>query len=152
MTSSDDDYDPLALEEQACYALVVAARRVVALYRPILEPLGLTHAQYLVMLSLWGGRSHSVKNLSDELHLDDATLSVMLKRLESMGLIFRRRNSKDVRLLEIHLTEKGIALRAEAVSVPEQVQARLRLRGSEIEQLRTSLNRVVEATQAPVER
>ena len=84
----------LALERQVCFALSVAARNVVAVYRPVLEPLGLTHPQYLVMLALWQHGSLSVKDLSGLLQLDPGTLSPLLKRLEAAGLLRRERDPK----------------------------------------------------------
>ena len=77
--------DVLALDRQVCFALSVAARNVVAIYRPVLEPLGLTHPQYLVMLALWQYGTSSVKKLSQLLQLDPGTLSPLLKRLEAAG-------------------------------------------------------------------
>ena len=87
--------DPLALTNQLCFSLSVASRMVVQSYRPILEPLGLTHPQYLVMLSLWGSSPRTVKDLSSELMQDSATLSPLLKRLESRGLICRDRDPEN---------------------------------------------------------
>src|SRR4051794_3619908 len=84
--SSDD---MLALDRQVCFALSVAARNVVAVYRPVLEPLGLTHPQYLVMLALWERGPLSVKDLSGLLQLDPGTLSPLLKRLEAADLLRR---------------------------------------------------------------
>ena len=90
-----DSGDALALERQVCFALSVAARNVVAIYRPVLEPLGLTHPQYLVMLALWQYGSLSVKDLSGLLQLDPGTLSPLLKRLEAADLLRRERNPRD---------------------------------------------------------
>ena len=86
--------DMLALERQVCFALSVAARNVVAVYRPVLEPLGLTHPQYLVMLALWQHGPLSVKDLSGLLQLDPGTLSPLLKRLEAAGLLRRERDAE----------------------------------------------------------
>src|SRR3954462_15804196 len=94
------DVDPLALERQVCFALAVTNRAVLAVYRPLLEPLGLTHPQYLVMLALWDHQKAatddrsplSVKQIATALQLDSATLSPMLKRFESLGLITRTRS------------------------------------------------------------
>src|SRR4051812_21632291 len=97
----------LALERQVCFALSVAARNVVAVYRPVLEPLGLTHPQYLVMLALWQHGTLSVKELSGLLQLDPGTLSPLLKRLEAAGLLRRERDPRDQRNLALALTEKG---------------------------------------------
>src|SRR5690348_18024196 len=97
------DVDPLALERQVCFALAVTNRAVLAVYRPLLEPLGLTHPQYLVMLALWdhqksgAGRPLSVKEIAAALQLDSATLSPMLKRLDVLGLITRTRSATDER-------------------------------------------------------
>ena len=81
--------DLLKLENQLCFALVTAARNVVAIYRPILEPLGLTHPQYLVMLALWERSPRSLGELAEELALEPATLSPLVKRLEAQGLVMR---------------------------------------------------------------
>src|SRR6476469_8604310 len=88
------DLDPLALERQVCFALAITNRAVLAVYRPLLEPLGLTHPQYLVMLTLWdnakaNGERLSVKDIAATLQMDSATLSPMLKRLQAQGLITR---------------------------------------------------------------
>src|SRR6476660_5410555 len=91
--------DPLDLEQQVCFALAVASRTVISVYRPVLEPLGLTHPQYLVMLALWGSAPLSVTDLSRMLDLDPGTLSRLLKRLEAADLIRRDRDSADERLL-----------------------------------------------------
>src|ERR1700710_3345454 len=79
--------DPLELERQVCFALSIASRSVLAVYRPLLEPLGLTHPQYLVMLALWGRSPLSVKELAGLLALDPGTLSPLLKRLEAVGRV-----------------------------------------------------------------
>src|SRR3954452_21888627 len=93
--------NPLALEEQVCFALSVAARSVIAVYRPLLEPMGLTHPQYLVMLALWQHAPLSVKELSQMLQLEPATLSPLLKRLETSGFLRRPRASGDERSLAV---------------------------------------------------
>src|SRR5215469_16296702 len=117
--------NPLALEEQVCFALVVAARSVVSVYRPVLDRMGLTHPQYLVMLALWQYAPVSVKDLSGMLQLDPGTLSPLLKRLQAAGLIRRERDPDDERSLAITLTDTGRALRAEAAKVPGQIVERL---------------------------
>ena len=136
---SEQPQDPLALERQVCFALVVAARNVVALYRPLLEPMGLTHPQYLVMLALWQRAPLSVKELSGQLQLDPGTLSPLLKRLQSQGLIHRARDAGDERMLSVSLTDDGTALRAQAELIPGAVMARLGMTVLELEQLHTTL-------------
>jgi DNA-binding MarR family transcriptional regulator len=137
--------DPLRLDRQVCFALSVAARSVVALYRPVLEPMGLTHPQYLVMLALWERSPRSVKDLSSTLALDPGTLSPLLKRLEAAGLITRRRDPADERVLAVTLTESGRALRAEAEKVPPAIVARLGIEVSELEAMHAALTTVIAA-------
>jgi MarR family transcriptional regulator, organic hydroperoxide resistance regulator len=139
--------DALALERQVCYALSVAARNVVAVYRPWLEPMGLTHPQYLVMLALWQHGPLAVKDLSRLLQLDPGTLSPLIKRLEAAGLLRRDRNPRDERALAIALTEKGQALRAEAERIPAGIVERLGMDVGELTALHGALTRVIEASQ-----
>jgi DNA-binding MarR family transcriptional regulator len=141
--------DSLALERQVCFALVVAARSVVALYRPLLEPMGLTHPQYLVMLALWQSAPLSVKDLSRLLQLDPGTLSPLLKRLESQGLLRRARDDADERLLSVSLTDEGKALRAKAELIPGAVVQRLGMDSGELEQLHATLTGFMAAAQDP---
>jgi len=115
--------DLLKLDNQVCFALVTAARNVVGLYRPILEPLGLTHPQYLVMLALWERSPRSLRELAGELALEPATLSPLVKRLEAQDLVTRSRRDGDERVLDIGLTAGGQRLRVQALEVPGQVMA-----------------------------
>ena len=138
----------LALERQVCFALSVAARNVVAVYRPVLEPLGLTHPQYLVMLALWQHAPMPVKDVGALLQLDSGTLSPLLKRLEAQGLVTRPRNPQDERALTVSLTPRGQALREQAERIPDQVIARLGMEVSELEDLHRALTRVIAAAVA----
>ncbi|HEY2879765.1 MarR family transcriptional regulator [Nocardioides sp.] len=141
--------NPLALQEQVCFALAVASRSVIALYRPVLEPLGLTHPQYLVMLALWEHEPVSVRDLSHLLQLDPGTLSPLLKRLESAGLIRRERNPRDERALAVELTREGRALRRKALKVPPAIVERLGMDIDELKALQRRLTRVIEAATQP---
>jgi MarR family transcriptional regulator, organic hydroperoxide resistance regulator len=137
------DEDPLALERQVCFALAVANRSVLAVYRPLLEPMGLTHPQYLVMLALWGSDVPlSVKALGSLLQLDPATLSPLLKRLEASGMISRIRSAEDERQLEITLTTAGRRLRRRAEQIPGAVVAKLGVAVSDLELLHNVLTRI----------
>jgi DNA-binding MarR family transcriptional regulator len=155
-TSTVADVDPLALEQQVCFALAVTNRAVLAIYRPLLEPLGLTHPQYLVMLALWdhqkvsteGSSPLSVKQIATALQLDSATLSPMLKRLEAVGYIDRSRSTADERTTHIELTDDGRALRDRALAIPPAVVARLGVDLAELEELRRVLTRVNSAALA----
>ncbi|WP_445997651.1 MarR family winged helix-turn-helix transcriptional regulator [Okibacterium fritillariae] len=142
--------DVLALENQVCFALAVASRSVLALYRPVLEPLGLTHPQYLVMLALWENEPHSVKELGQVLQLEPATLSPLLKRLEAAGLVQRRRSAHDERVLDITLSDTGRALRSKAEGIPTTIVGELGMTLDELDGLRSTLHRLIAAA-APSE-
>jgi DNA-binding MarR family transcriptional regulator len=137
--------DPLRLERQVCFALVVASRSVLAVYRPLLEPLGLTHPQYLVMLALWGETPLSVGRIGSLLQLDSPTLSPLLKRLESAGLITRTRSGDDERQVDVGLTDDGEALREKALAIPPAVVEKLGMEIPELEALHAALTRVIAA-------
>jgi DNA-binding MarR family transcriptional regulator len=147
MISAQNIEDPLDLERQVCFALSIASRNVVALYRPLLEPMGLTHPQYLVMLALWGRAPLSVKELSRLLALEPATLSPLLKRLEAIGYVTRSRDAADERLLAVTLTETGAALREQALAIPPAVVERLGMSLDELRDLHSVLTRVIAATE-----
>ena len=139
---SENSWSPdelLKLDNQVCFALVTAARNVVAIYRPILEPLGLTHPQYLVMLTLWERSPRSLRDLADELALEPATLSPLVKRLESQGLVSKSRRDGDERVLDVRLTAAGIALRERALTVPSQVMASVGADAASLLSLRDAL-------------
>lgn len=129
-----------------CFGLAVAARNVIALYRPLLEPMGLTHPQYLVLLALWERSPRSVGELAEALALDPGTLSPLLKRLESAGLVDRRRVPGNERSLAVTLTAEGRALRARAEEIPPAIVERLGMGLDELEDLRAVLDRVIAAS------
>lgn len=144
-SSHEQGHDPLALEQQVCFALAVASRTVISVYRPVLEPLGLTHPQYLVMLALWGSEPLSVIELSRMLDLDAGTLSRLLKRLEAAGLLTRNRASSDERALAITLTGKGRELREQALRVPPTILDRLGMEVDDLMRLHARLTQVIAA-------
>ena len=146
MTDVTDD--PLALERQVCFALAVASRNVIALYRPVLEPMGLTHPQYLVMLALWERSPRTLRDLCEAVALDPGTLSPLLKRLEANGLITRERDRDDERALAVTLTTKGRRLRPQALKVPGKIVAKLGLPISELERMHAVLTTVIAASGA----
>jgi len=137
--------DPLALDRQVCFALAAASRSVIALYRPVLAPLGLTHPQYLVMLALWERSPRRVGEIAELLYLDPATLSPLLKRLAAQGLILRERDPADERALAVELTDEGRALRERALSVPGAIVERLGVPVSQLEDARDALTALIEA-------
>src|ERR1700739_2893942 len=142
-----EDVDPLALERKGCCAVALPNRAVLAVYRPLLEPLGLTHPQYLVMLTLWDNMSSdqeplSVKDIAALLQLDSATLSPMLKRMQAQGLITRTASATDERTPHVELTPKGVNLRRQALKIPPAVVERLGVELAELEHLHEVLTRV----------
>ena len=146
---SDAPVDLLALDRQVCFALAVAARDVIALYKPLLEPFGLTHPQYLVMLALWERAPLRVGELAERLRLEPATLSPLLKRLEARGLVTRTRDPRDERALAVSLTPAGQDVRSHAERIPEAILGRLGMDLHELETLRDHLTRVIAAARRP---
>src|SRR5437870_1142427 len=119
--------DHLKLDNQLCFLLYGASRAVTQMYQPLLAPLGLTYPQYLVMLVLWDTDGVSVGTLCDRLHLDSGTLTPLLTRLESAGLVDRRRSNADKRVVDVHLTVAGKRLKRAAAAVPEALLCRIGL-------------------------
>lgn len=136
--------DPLLLDNQLCYALYAAAHRMTKSYRPMLEKMGLTYPQYLVLLVLWETDGVTVSEIGRRLRLDSGTLTPVLKRLESSGYLVRSRRQSDEREVEIALTEPGRSLRAEAVGVRQSVMCQLHMSEPEIQAMRADLNALIE--------
>jgi len=111
----------LKLDHQLCFALYSSSLAMTKMYKPLLDPLGLTYPQYLVMIVLWEGDGLTVSDLGARLSLDSGTLTPLLKRLELAGLLQRRRDSVDERRVLLHLTPAGRALKQRAAQVPQQV-------------------------------
>ncbi|WP_457966258.1 MarR family transcriptional regulator [Arthrobacter sp. D1-29] len=137
------------LDRQVCFALYSASRAATAVYRPVLDELGLTYPQYLVMLVLWESEPRGVKELGEELGLDSGTLSPLLKRLEALGLLERRRSGEDERRVAIHLTPAGRALSTKATGIPQHLADAAGLSANELEQLRDTLDRLIKALHNP---
>ena len=133
------------LDRQVCFALYSASRAATAVYRPVLDELGLTYPQYLVMLVLWENEPRGVKELGGELGLDSGTLSPLLKRLEALGLVERRRSGEDERRVAIHLTPAGRSLSGPAAAIPQRLADAAGLTRDELEQLRTTLGKLTAA-------
>jgi DNA-binding MarR family transcriptional regulator len=113
--------DPLLLGNQICFAVYSTAHAFNRVYKPLLDRLGLTYPQYLVMLVLWERDDVPLKDIGEKLFLDSGTLTPLLKRLEASGLIKRTRSTEDERQVMIALTPKGQALREEARAVPQSI-------------------------------
>jgi len=114
---------PLLLGNQLCFAIYSTAHAFNRVYKPLLDRLGLTYPQYLVMLALWERDGVPVKNIGERLFLDSGTLTPLLKRLETAELIKRTRSTEDERQVLIALTSQGHALREKARAVPQAILA-----------------------------
>ena len=132
----------LVLDDQMCFALYAASRAVTGLYRPVLDALGLTYPQYLVLLVLWDRGSVPVKELGAALQLDYGTLTPLLKRLEAHGLLTRERQASDERSVLVTLTSQGAALREKAGAVPAFIGNAMALDPAEFDQLRALLRKL----------
>ncbi|MGQ4430545.1 MULTISPECIES: MarR family winged helix-turn-helix transcriptional regulator [unclassified Streptomyces] len=143
--------DWLRLDQQICFSLNAASRAFGGVYRVILKDLGLTYPQYLVMLVLWEHGELPVKKLGEHLRLDSGTLSPLLKRLETAGLVRRERSVRDERSVEVGLTDEGVALRERAVEVPRRILGATGFDLDEIRALRERLDLLTGALDAAAE-
>jgi DNA-binding MarR family transcriptional regulator len=135
----------LRLDDQLCFALYAASRSVTQLYRPLLEKLGLTYPQYLVMLVLWEKGPMPVKGLAEALQLDYGTLSPLLKRLQSSGLVARQRRTDDERSVQVALTPAGEELKARADAIPQLIVDAYDLTSRDFDALQATLKRLAES-------
>ena len=119
--------DALKLENQLCFPLYAAARKVTGAYTPLLKPLGITYTQYIVLLVLWEKDGQTVGAIGDLLHLDNGTLTPLFKKMETEGIVTRLRSKEDERRVTIQLTEKGKALKKQAEGIPAKIGACIHL-------------------------
>lgn len=115
--------EALKLENQLCFPLYAAARKVINAYTPLLKPLGITYTQYIVFLVLWEKDGQTVGSIGKLLHLDNGTLTPLLKKMEAAQWITRHRSTEDERTVTIHLTEKGKQLKTKAIDIPNEIGA-----------------------------
>lgn len=134
--------DPLHLDNQLCFALYSASLQMTKLYKPLLDEIGLTYPQYVTLLALWEADGVTVGALGERLFLDSGTLTPLLKRLETAGLVTRTRNAEDERQVLIRLTTKGRALKQKAMCIPEQIGAKAGLTIPEFLTLRKTLKKL----------
>ena len=140
-----DQYSDMPIEDYLCMALYTASRAVTGLYRPLLDELGLTYPQYLVMRLLWQRGALPVKDIAAVLQLDYGTLSPLLKRLEAAGLVDRSRRPDDERSVQIALTEAGAAMRSDAKAIPGPIKCTLGLEDSVATDLHTTLRQLTDS-------
>lgn len=136
------------LDDQPCFALYRTSRAVTALYRPLLEQMGITYPQYLVLMALWGKDDQTVRELSDRVYLDSGTMSPMLKRLAALGLITRERSTTDERQVQVRLTDAGRALERPAREVSVALIDALAFDAGRIADLKHELDEVLQRVSA----
>jgi MarR family transcriptional regulator, organic hydroperoxide resistance regulator len=133
----------LRLEQQLCFPLYAASRLFTRLYQPLLEPLGLTYPQYIVLMVLWADSPCSVSHIGERTLLNSNTLTPMLKRMEELGYIRRTRTSKDERVVEISLTDDGKRLETRCECIPASLAKHLNYNSEEAGALKRSLNDLI---------
>lgn len=138
------NYDALKIENQLCFPLYACSREVIKLYKPHLDVIGVTYTQYITMMVLWEHKSVTVKKLGDKLYLDSGTLTPLLKKLESKGLVTRQRSERDERNLIVTITEAGEALKDQAVDIPYQIVKNCNLTREETDTLYQLLYKLLE--------
>lgn len=143
------DFDPLKLENQLCFPLYAVSRDIVRRYTPLLRKIGLTYTQYIAMMVMWEERKVTFRDLGKRLHLDSGTLTPLVKTLEGKGLVRRTRNPEDGRVVDVTITEQGLALRGKALSVPEAMAACLPIEPSDAVQLKRLLLKLMAGMDEP---
>lgn len=138
-------YDILKLENQMCFPLYAISREVIKLYKPYLDQLNLTYTQYIAMLVMWEEEKIVFKELGKKLHLDSGTLTPVLKKLESMGLIIKYRSKEDDRVVIVELTETGRKLKDEAITVPERVFCQFKISEEDVVQFKYYLDKILKS-------
>jgi DNA-binding MarR family transcriptional regulator len=120
-------YESIKLDNQVCFSLYAASREIIKLYKPVLDKFNLTYTQYISMLVLWEEEKSTVKDIGKRLHLDSGTLTPLLKKIESMGLVTRYRDVNDDRVVIVELTEKGRSLKEEITEVPSEIACKVKM-------------------------
>ena len=141
----EKDYSALKLENQLCFPLYACSKEVVKKYKPYLDELDLTYTQYITMMVLWDKKTVNVKELGEELFLDSGTLTPLLKKLESKGYIVRERSKEDERNVLVSITEKGDALKDEAINVPYKMVQCVHLTKEEAQELYRLLHKLLDS-------
>ncbi len=140
----DKKYDVLKIENQLCFPLYACSKEIIRRYKPLLEKLDLTYTQYIAMMVLWEHRSVTSKELGNRLFLDSGTLTPLLRKLESKGLVTRRRSDDDERNLLVTVTEKGEELRDKALDIPESMAGCVSLTDDEFTKLYKILYKIID--------
>lgn len=141
----EKQYECLKIDNQLCFPLYASSRIVMKMYKPALDKLDLTYTQYIAMMILWEHKSVTVKEIGQKLYLDSGTLTPLLKKLEAKGLLTRQRSAKDERNLIVTVTEAGLALREQALEIPELMHRQCPFSDKEAYQLYDILQKLLHA-------
>jgi len=139
----EKEYEMLKLDNQLCFPLYAASRRVVGLYTPYLKPLGLTYTQYIALMVLWEEKNITTGELCRRLYLDSGTLNPMLKKLSDKGFVTRQRSSEDERVIIISITEKGMDLREKLREVPAKIGNCVKLSEEDMKEMYSLLYKIL---------
>ncbi|NLT10823.1 MAG: MarR family transcriptional regulator [Clostridiaceae bacterium] len=133
----------LLLDNQLCFPLYAASRKIIRLYTPLLAPLGITYTQYITLMALWEKDGLAVKTLGEMLFLDSGTLTPLIKKLEAQGIVRRERDKNDERNVSVFLTDAGIAIKEDALRIPEQIASCVPLSSEEAAALYNMLHKIL---------
>jgi DNA-binding MarR family transcriptional regulator len=138
-----EKYDILKLDNQICFPLYALSRKVIQLYKPLLDKYNLTYTQYIIMLVLWEEEKISIKELGEKLFLDSGTISPVVKKLVKQGLLEKFRFKEDERIVMVKLTEKGKEIKKEIVEIPEKLYRNFEGDKEALFQLKENLDRIL---------
>lgn len=136
-------YEHLKIDNQLCFALYASSKALIKIYKPLLDELGITYTQYITLLVLWEQDNITVKELGSKLYLDSGTLTPLLKKLETLGIIHRERDPKDERNVFVKLTPKGMGMKDEALEIPQKAFCSTGLTIDEAAALKQKLNELL---------
>lgn len=136
-------YDSLKLENQLCFPLYACSKEIIKKYKPFLDTLGITYTQYITLMALWEEDNVTLKEIGEKLYLDSGTLTPLLKKMETQGLIVRHRSSTDERNVYIRLTDDGVKLKDKALVVPGQISGCVNLSKDEAITLHKLLHKLL---------
>jgi DNA-binding MarR family transcriptional regulator len=138
-----DKYESIKLDNQVCFSLYASSREIIKLYKPFLDKFNLTYTQYVAMLVLWEDEKSTVKDIGKRLHLDSGTLTPLLKKIESMGLIKRYRDVNDDRVVIVELTEQGRLLKDDVIEVPREMACKINMSREDLLDLKRKLDNLL---------
>ena len=140
-----DKYESIKLDNQVCFSLYASSREIIKMYKPFLDKYNLTYTQYVAMLVLWEDEKSTVKDIGKRLHLDSGTLTPLLKKIESMGLVKRYRDVNDDRVVVVELTQEGRILKDEVLEVPHEMACKINMSREELIDLKKKLDGLLKA-------